>query len=127
MGDLSTWLTEPGKEEEARQRSLHPSVFRDFGVSSGLAFSLPPTPTQVGCLRGQWGKQVWVGGWAAEIFPEHPFKEQRSSRRSVPSRGCFRISWRSRNGDYCSQSLVCESYVKHPSQQASLKTGRYSC
>lgn len=51
MGDLSTWLAELGKEEEARQR---PSVcFSDLRVSSCLAFSHHLTPEVSGENRSE--------------------------------------------------------------------------
>lgn len=75
--------------------------------------------SQVGCPRAQWGKQVWVGGRAAGIYP---LKGRRSSRHSVPLRVCFWLFWRNRSGDHSSQALVCESYMKHASQQVSLKS-----
>ena len=65
-------MTDRVKKEkgEARQTSLPPSIFSSFNVSSYSAFHRPaPQPQlvcQVGCLRGQWGKQVWAGDWAED-------------------------------------------------------------
>lgn len=65
-------MTDRVKKEkgEARQTSLPPSIFRGCSVSTYSTFYCPaPQPQvvcQVGCLRGQWGKQVWVGDWVED-------------------------------------------------------------
>lgn len=72
MGDLSTWLAELGKEEEARQR---PSVcFSDLRVSSCLAFSHHLTPE----VSGENRSEVEDGQHSFSVNTNQRAKEQQT-------------------------------------------------
>lgn len=94
-----------------------------------LSFSPPCSPASIS-LPGRLPQRS-VGktgvGWrlGGRRVSEHPSKEQRSRRYSVPLRGSSWLSW-GNNGDYSSSALVYESCMKHPSQ-VSLRSGWYSC
>lgn len=117
------------KKGEARQTSLPPSAFRGFSISSSSPFHCHPHPElqvvcQVGCLRGQWGKQVWVGDWVEDASLNiHPKSKEAEDIQFLW--GCVSGSPGGIMGIIPARLWFMKTVWNAP--QVSLKSGWYSC